>query len=325
MNFKKLFNNEAGVSPIVATLVLVVVAIAGAAAVGTILGSFSGDVSDQANSASVASSASTELLIAGSTTVQPVTDLVAKAYMAQNPGIRVTVQGGGSGSGVAGAAMGVIDIGQASKTVPQTELTEKGLTKYTVGGSAIAIIAHEGFAVDTITKDEITALYNATSSISGNTSTVTTVVQRADASGTEETFAKYATGNKDVDNAGADGSAAGVDFVASNGNAGVIASVASTPNAIGFADFGLAVKADGVIILDIIDGKLYEVDEKKVLAELKNMDGDNYPTGLTRPLNMLVKGEPTSVQKSFIDFMMAPGAMEYFEKVGYYSAVKIAA
>jgi len=50
----KFFNNDEGVSPIVATLVLIVVAIIGAAAVGLIMGTFSSQVSDQANAGDIA-------------------------------------------------------------------------------------------------------------------------------------------------------------------------------------------------------------------------------------------------------------------------------
>ncbi len=52
----KFFNNDEGISPIVATLVLIVVAIIGAAAVAMILGNFSGNVSNQvADSSNVTS------------------------------------------------------------------------------------------------------------------------------------------------------------------------------------------------------------------------------------------------------------------------------
>ena len=92
--FKGFFDDTRAVSPIVATLVLVVVAISGAAAVGTIMGTFSSDVSGEANTGELALASSTEILIAGSTTVQPVSELLAEAYMDDHQGIKVTVQGG---------------------------------------------------------------------------------------------------------------------------------------------------------------------------------------------------------------------------------------
>ena len=47
-----------------------------------------------------AEEASGTLSIAGSTTVQPVAELLAEAFMAANPGVEVTVAGGGSSTGV---------------------------------------------------------------------------------------------------------------------------------------------------------------------------------------------------------------------------------
>ena len=64
-------DNQAAVSPIVATLVLIVVAVVGAVAVGSIMGTFSSSVSKQANTGNAASASQTEILIAGSTTVYP--------------------------------------------------------------------------------------------------------------------------------------------------------------------------------------------------------------------------------------------------------------
>ena len=68
---KKRMNHDMAVSPIVATLVLIVVAVIGAVAVGTIMGTFSSDVSKQANAGQAASASQTQVLVAGSTTLQP--------------------------------------------------------------------------------------------------------------------------------------------------------------------------------------------------------------------------------------------------------------
>src|SRR5208337_4860108 len=72
-------NNDTAISPIVATLVLIVVAVIGAVAVGTILGTFSSDVSKQANANGASSAAQTEILVAGSTTIDPITQAAANA------------------------------------------------------------------------------------------------------------------------------------------------------------------------------------------------------------------------------------------------------
>ena len=115
-NMKRM-NNEMAVSPVVATLVLIVVAVIGAVAVGTIMGSFSTQVSKQANAQGAASASQTDILIAGSTTVEPASIVLANDYMTANPGIKITVQGGGSGVGVSAVGQGIVDIGASSSAI----------------------------------------------------------------------------------------------------------------------------------------------------------------------------------------------------------------
>ena len=82
----KRMNNDMAVSPIVATLVLIVVAVIGAVAVGTIMGTFSSSVSKQASAQGASTAAQSEIIVAGSTTINPITQLAAQQYTALNPG-----------------------------------------------------------------------------------------------------------------------------------------------------------------------------------------------------------------------------------------------
>jgi len=335
MNIKKLFNNEAGVSPIVATLVLVVVAIAGAAAVGTIMGSFSSDVSDSASSQDAAQGASTELLIAGSTTVQPVSELLAEAYMEEHSGVKVTVQGGGSGAGISSTEMDIIDIGSASKSVDTVNEHPK-LQVHQIGGSAVVVIGGANVANatgSTMDKADITAIYNNVSSdgtisatnaaITGSnlsytgSASVITVYQRSEASGTEETFSKY-FGDDDktwCDDTNAKGE---------KGNAGVLAAVESNADSIGFVDFGYAAGSEGNINLISVEGHSTDFDdcEDEIITALKG-ENSNFDSGLTRPLNYLTNGNPSTVEQSFINFAKQPASADYFSEVGYFPMIDL--
>ncbi|MBP1909145.1 PstS family phosphate ABC transporter substrate-binding protein [Methanolobus bombayensis] len=330
--FKKIFNDEAGVSPIVATLVLVVVAIAGAAAVGTILGSFSGDVSEQASAGDAAGSASMELVIAGSSTVQPVSELLAEAYMDKNPGVKVTVQGGGSGAGITGAKMGYVDIGAASKDV-DTVNDYPELQKFTIGGSGVVVIVNDnsgGLTGAVVTAANLSDIYTAANGDGTAGLTVTggyltesaaatnyTIFDRADKSGTEETFAKFITGGAEKS---IDAIASGVD--GGEGNQGVLEKVQDTPDSLGFVDYGFADGASGVTILNLEhDGTSYDVNGDGDTIILETLQGtQDYP--LKRPLNYLTNGNPSSLQKSFIDFALSPGSKDIYHETGYYAAVE---
>lgn len=321
---KKLFNDEAGVSPIVATLVLIVVAIAGAAAVGTIMGAFSSDVSDSSSSEGAANGASTELLIAGSTTVQPVSEVLAEAFMRNNQGIKVTVQGGGSGAGISSAEMDIVDIGSASEDV-DTVNTHPTLQKHQIGASAVVIIANGVTSATVVTPTEVKNLYNNASSAGTVTAAIAnsaagltasgpvTIYQREEASGTEETFSKWATGSKTgIDATNATGA---------SGNAGVLKAVEDTPNSIGFVDFGFA-EDSTVTLLDVGAGTVKADVKTQILNSLQDKTS-TFPEGLTRPLNYLTNGAPSSIEQSFIDFARQPAQDALFDEVGYFSMIDI--
>lgn len=335
MNMKKLFNNEAGVSPIVATLVLVVVAIAGAAAVGTILGSFSSDVSDNANSNNAMGSAATEILIAGSSTVQPVSELIAKEFMAKTPGVKVTVQAGGSSAGIASAGMGIVDIGAASKFMSDADKTKfPELVEHVIGGSAVVVIVNDAFknaypSVNNISQADLKVLYDAnndaTVTINGTSITSLVVYQRTEASGTEETFAKFAISGSDVDSAVVNGAITTLGTAI--GNQGVLDAVkANTNPAIGFVDFGFAHGTTGVKMLQI--GTYGTVDDKNVKVAVKDLlagkaNSTSYEMKLCRPLVYLTKGQPSSLVNNYIQFAMAPGSIGSFAGAGYFGITEL--
>ncbi|WP_407356166.1 PstS family phosphate ABC transporter substrate-binding protein [Methanolobus sp. WCC5] len=309
-----------------------VVAIAGAAAVGTILGSFSGDVSDSASTGDAMSAASTELLIAGSSTVKPVSDLIAKEFMKQNAGIKVTVQGGGSGAGMTSAGLGIVDIGAASEEVDDDVMKKfPDLQVHKIGGSAIAVIVNKNhpavaLAHTNVSKTELETMYSGGAiEINGTAYASTNLYQRADKSGTEDTFADYLYDDK--------GAIDGIATIeGANGNSGVLAAVAGDSDGLGFVDYGFATTSDEVKILNIIDEnnegdmeafKASSSNIKKELALDSATGSQYYPHGLTRPLNYLTNGEPNTMQKAFITFAMSPGSIPAFKETGYFSIAEI--
>jgi phosphate transport system substrate-binding protein len=158
-----LYKNEKAISPIVATLVLIVVAIIGAAAVGVILGAFGSDVGDKSKAGNT--SGSQEIIIAGSTTVQPAMESLSKKFMADNDGVKISVSGGGSDAGIKAISIPSIDIGMASKPLTDAQKTTyPTLKEYTIGGSAVVVItntANRGIT-GPITKAQLNSIYNLT-------------------------------------------------------------------------------------------------------------------------------------------------------------------
>lgn len=333
---RKLRENNKGVSEVVAVLILVAVVIVGAIGVGTIMSSFSTQVSQQASAGDVGKNAGTELLIAGSTTVQPLSECLAKLYMKQNPGVRVTVQGGGSGAGIAAVGQNLVDIGASSKSLSTTDLAKyPTLQVKQIGGSAVVLIGSAGCGdpTGTINSTDVKAVYTGNSTTMKGV-TVDKAYQRADSSGTEETFAKWMkyqdSATKQIP---ADSTADAV-----TGNAGVLNAVKSAPSGkcyIGFVDYGFAASETGIKMYNVTrsDGtgsfKPTADNIKKALSGIE-LYPNSETDGLTRPLLYITNGNPSSIAQSFMTFAVTPGekkdlngkpaqtAAGCFEETGYF-------
>jgi len=343
-NMKRM-NNDMAVSPIVATLVLIVVAVIGAVAVGTIMGTFSTQVSKQANAGDASSASTTHILIAGSTTVLPASQILATDYMTQHPGIQVDVQGGGSAAGMAAAGQGIADIGAASSAgdVSNGQANYPNLVPYQIGGRAVVwIVNNHNVDSNVLTQSQLANF------IGGNTTmtafpNINTLVQRADASGTESTAAKWANSSYSGDNAFDN---APVLSKAVTGNAGVLSEIQGNTNGneIGFVDLGYVLDTTGntksaasnVKILNVTDsvaayswtsGSALRTDAltatKAMMKGTTAVAADGYPQKLTSPLYYVTLGQPTSVVQSFIDYARSPNGGADIQSAGDFSLLEL--
>jgi phosphate transport system substrate-binding protein len=88
-----------------------------------------------------------QIQIAGSTTVQPLSEKLALAFMAINPDLVIEVQGGGSSVGVTAAGEGTVNIGQVSREIKASEFEAfPDLQVFTIAYDGIAIVTHPDLA-----------------------------------------------------------------------------------------------------------------------------------------------------------------------------------
>ncbi len=108
-----------------------------------------------------------------------------------------------------------------------------------------------------------------------------------------------------------------------NGNAGVAAAIAAgsdTNVRLGFIDFGYVTSAHKALN---VDDK--ECDKKHILESLKGVDDTtSYVSALARPLNYIVNGNPSAIEKDYINFAKSPGAVDLFNDVGMFSIIEFA-
>ncbi len=234
-------------------------------------------------------SSSSKITIVGSTSVQPVAEKLATAYMKENPNTKITVQGGGTAVGIKSAQDGTANIGTASKALKANETT--GLTQTIIGQDGVVAIVSNNNTVSGLTKDQLKGIFagNITNwnQIGGQDAKINVVV-REEGSGTRDAFQDLVLGKT------SNGSK--VDFVKSaivqSSTEAVQQAVSQDPNAIGFISFASlgnqtkALKVDGIAV-----------------SEATIADG-TYT--IQRPFIFLVKGEAKGQVKAFIDWVMGP-------------------
>lgn len=241
-----------------------------------------------------------KLTIQGSTTVLPIAQAAAEAYMDNNPDADITVRGGGSGTGIAALIDGATDIADASRPMKTKEIKtarEKGVNPVAnvVARDGIAVVVHPNNPINKISKEDIQKIYTGEitrwDNVGGRGSIV--VVSRDAASGTFEAFNELALEKAKLTD--------GALMLASNLE--VARTVAQTPGAIGYV--GLGYLTDEIKALQV-DG---------ILPSEETVNDGTYP--LARPLFMYTPGNPKGLAKSFIEFVMSPAGQEIVKEAGF--------
>jgi phosphate transport system substrate-binding protein len=239
-----------------------------------------------------------EITVAGSTTVQPLAEVLGEAFTASHPDVRITVQGGGSSVGVKSAGEGTVDVGMASRAIQDSELQEfPDLRVYTIARDGIAVVTHLDVPVDNLTTDQVREIFDGQitnwSEVGGpNTSIV--VVSREEGSGTRAAFEEMVMGEEAiiVDTA-----------ILQPSNGAVKTTVSTTPDSIGYLSFGYLDETVKAIAVD------------DVPATEENAANGSYP--VVRPLNMLTKGEPGELAGAWLDFILSADGQAIVSEEGY--------
>ena len=99
-----------------------------------------------------------KIVIAGSSSVTPVMEKLAEAYMAVNPNVEIELQQSDSSSGMTSTLDGVCDIGMASRALKDSEI-EAGLTPMTIAMDGIAVIVSNDNPVEGLTSEQVRDIY----------------------------------------------------------------------------------------------------------------------------------------------------------------------
>lgn len=196
--------------------------------------------------------ADTNITIAGSTALLPLVKDAAASYQQQHPEVKISVSGGGSGSGITGVASKAIDVGNSDILAP----THPELVDNRVAVIGFAIVTHPGVGAKNLSKKQLQDIFSGKvtnwKDVGGADQKIV-VINRPRSSGTRAVFTKTVMGGVTIDESGLTEDATGT----------VVSVVKQTPGAVSYAAFsgtrgsGLTeLSVDGVAPTDdnIIDG-----------------------------------------------------------------------
>ncbi|MEN6390986.1 MAG: phosphate ABC transporter substrate-binding protein [Syntrophomonas sp.] len=233
------------------------------------------------------------ITIAGSTSVQPFSEVLAEKFMEKNPKVKVNVQGGGSGQGITAATSGAAQIGSSSRDLTVQEKAPLVETKIAMDG--IAVVVNPANPVANLTADQIKNIFLGNienwNELGGPDATIT-VVSREEGSGTRSAFEELLL----------DKQPAVKTAIVQASTGAVKTTIAGDKNAIGYDSLAAV---DSTIKALKIDG---------VDASAVNVKNGSYKA--SRPFIYLTKGQPEGVSKAFIDFVMSGEGQQIMSQQG---------
>jgi phosphate transport system substrate-binding protein len=239
--------------------------------------------------------------VTGSTTVMPIAQIAADAYMDKHQNDEILVSGGGSSVGIKAVGERTADIGMASRDIKSSEMEQyPDVVEHVIAVDGIALIVNPQNPVSSLTMAEIKAIYKGEitnwKDVGGSDRQIV-VVGRDSASGTREFFYDEVMKKEE--------------FVRTqqelNSNGAVKQTVAQTPDAIGYVGLGyidttvkaISINKDGTLVAPTID----------------NVKNKSYP--IARGLHMYTNGPETGLAKDYLDFLMSAEGQQIVSKEGF--------
>lgn len=235
---------------------------------------------------------------AGSTSVLPLAEELAKEFMKLHPKVRIETGGGGSGAGVTQCAAGTVDLGAASRDI---KLDETDLIPYPIARDAVAIVVHPSNPLTGLKLEEVARMFAGEitdwSEVGGQAGKIT-VIAREEGSGTRDCFEEKVMGEERK---------IAPTAILKTSNGEIQTAVSQDTSSIGFVSLGF------------ISG-LKALDVEGVPCTVEKCQSGEYP--VLRRLYLLTKDIPASPAKEFIDFARSDDGQKIAEESGFVPLVR---
>lgn len=245
--------------------------------------------------------ADTTVTVKGSTTVLPIAQAVAEAYMKVHPQTNISISGGGSGDGVKALLDKSTHIAMSSRELKKEELSlaeQNGIKPAvkTVAIDAIVPIVHPKNKVKNLTIDQLAMIYSGRitnwKELGGDDLQIVPV-SRDSSSGTFESWRELVLKGEKV--------TPKAQLQASNG--AIVQVVSKNKYAIGYVGIGY------------LDKTVKALQVNGVTANSKTAISKEYP--IARDLYMITNGEPAGETAAFINYLLGKDGQTIVEKTGF--------
>jgi len=233
----------------------------------------------------------------------------AEAYMPVHPEARISVTGGGSGTGIAAMINGTVDIANASRAMKPEEISAaeaNGIepVQFVVAGDAIAVVVHPSNPLESLSLQQISDIYTRKitnwSELGGEDRPIV-ALSRESNSGTYVYFLENVVrlGDKKSD------LLFSPDTLLMPSSEGISTEVRQNPNAIGYDGLGYVTPDQKVLAV------ARDASGPFVLPSIETVNDGTYP--ISRPLYMYTAGQPAGAVKAYLDWVLNEGQEQVAE------------
>jgi len=249
----------------------------------------------------------------GSDTIVNLALAWAEQYQNDHPEIRISVTGGGSGTGIASLINGTVDLANASRQIKAEEVDQakaNGIepVEHIIARDAIAVIVNPENPVSQLTLKQISDIYSGKirnwSEVGGEDRPIVRLSRETN-SGTHVYFLETVLrlGNSD------DTTLFSTDTLLLPSSEDIIIEVRQNPNAIGYDGLGYVPEDLKMIAIAEEEGGAY------VLPSIPTVNDKSYP--IARDLYMYTNGEPAGSLKEYLGWIFSPDAQQIVEELGF--------
>jgi len=237
----------------------------------------------------------------------------AEAYQKINPDMRISVSGGGSGTGIAALINKTTDISNASRKIKDEEkqnAQQNGVEPHEIeiARDAIGVIVNQENPVQQLTLQQISDIYSGKttnwSQVGGEDRPIV-LLSRESNSGTHVFFLEQVVrlGNSK------DKTLFSPETLLLPSSEGIMAEVRQNPNAIGYDGLGYITPDVRTLAIAPQDSGEY------VKPSVETVNNGKYP--IARPLFMYTPGEPQGDVKTYLDWILGPDGQTIVGELGF--------